>query len=286
MKSSAVLLLLAIYSYGSIRSITEFSDTSANRAIIKNPIVLQSEDTLKISQGTELLFSAFTGITVQKGGVLIANGTKDKPIYFTSLQDTAGSASAFDWNGIEIKKDASADLSYCFIAFSTSGISAADSTGLNLEECIFSTNGQWNLSVSGVIKQIPDLQPFSYAPEVPQTEIKQIVLKDTTPAPVPVPVSPVQKKESKINSRSYLLGGVGVLLLTAGSAALFQSHKYESEYNSYVPGNKSFDAATPSARQDHFDNLRTKHTASGILGWSLLGLAKLNLLYLAYTLKF
>jgi RHS repeat-associated protein len=77
-------------------------------------VVVPSGVTLTIQPGTIIKFNANTGITVQSGGSLIANGTVAQPIYFTSINDdsvggdTNGngnltSPAAGDWGSITIE---------------------------------------------------------------------------------------------------------------------------------------------------------------------------------------
>ena len=281
MKFFLLLLMATISTSAAVLDITKLSECHGKRLIINKNILIHSGDTMVVPLGMELLFSNFSGITVLSGGYLEAIGTKEQPIFFTSLQDTTGSASAFDWNGIELQKGASTNLAYCFIAFSTSGITAEDSVGIKLNNCIFTTNGQWNISISGIIKQIPDLKPFSYAPQEKLSQALPVVLENTIEE---IPQLPATGKPSKLNSRFWILCGTGVVLISASAASLYKANQYTTEYNNMVPGNPWFDSATPNQRQTRFDDLRYKHRLSRTIGWSCMGLA--YILYLSYTIKF
>ena len=283
MKACAFILALAVVAFGSLKPITDYAQPAGKYLVVSKPILIASGDTLDVPQGREVLFTNLSGITVSSGGTLSAIGTKDQPIYFTSLLDTAGSASAFDWNGIEIKGGASARFSFCFVAFSTSGITAEDSTGIQLESCIFSVNGQWNFSVSGIITQVPDLQPFSYLPKLPPALAAAPSVPLAGPAPSPVAS---QERHRGIRSRDLVFGGVGVVLAVAGAAVLYKASTYRSDYNAYVPGNPAFDAAAPDVRQSRFDDLRGKYNAYSAIGWVCVGLAALDGAYLAITVRF
>jgi hypothetical protein len=279
LKTSLLVLAFAIFAFASSRSINDYAKPTGKYLVVSKPILIASGDTLIVPQGREVLFTNLSGITILSGGAMSAIGTKGQPIYFTSLLDTAGSASAFDWNGIEIKSGAAAHFAYCFVAFSTSGITAEDSTGVQLENCIFSVNGQWNFSVSGIITPVPDLQPFSYRPLKPQGTLQ--VAPDTAAARLPV--SP---HKPRLRPRQLVLGGIGIVLIAAGSATLYQSGRYRSEYNAYVPGSTAFDAASPSARQNRFDDLRGKYGAFSAIGGVCIGLAAVDVLFLAITVRF
>jgi len=243
--------------------------------LITKSIEINPGDTLKIGEGHELLFAPFTSIAVN-GGVLVAQGTKSSPISFSSINDTMGSAQSFDWNGIDIKKNSFVHLSYCFIAFSTTGITAEDSLSLSLDNCIFQNNGQWNLSLAGVLAQVPDLQPFSYNPPDP-------ILSPLPPATIsenltlqPTPVQP-----KKFGRNDAILASSGLFCLAVGSVFLWKSHETLSTYNAYVPGHAGFDAAQPMERQEHFDALRADHNRQTVVGWGGVALSTINLAYLA-----
>ena len=282
MKAYVHILALAACAFASSKSITDYAKSAGKYLVVSKPILIAAGDTLTIPKGREVLFTNLSGITISSGAALSAIGTKDQPIYFTSLLDTTGSASAFDWNGIEIKNGASARFSYCFVAFSTSGITAEDSTGIQLENCIFSVNGQWNFSVSGIITQVPDLQPFSYLPQSHKQPLISIppVPKDSGT------VRPAAKKTAHFRTRDLVLGGVGVALAVAGAVVLSKASAYRSEYNAYVPGNPVFDAATPETRQSHFDGLRDKYNGFSAIGWACIGLAATDGVFLAITVRF
>ena len=282
MKACMLALALVVIAFASTKSIIDFAKPAGKYLVVSKPIVISRGDTLTIQQGREVLFTNLSGITIASGGALSAIGTKAQPIYFTSLLDTTGSAAAFDWNGIEIRKGGSARFAFCFVAFSTSGITAEDSAGIQLQDCIFSVNGQWNFSVSGIITQVPDLKPFSYLPPIPKTQNISIppVLKDTSTG------QPPATKHPRFRTRDLVLGGVGVALAVAGAVVLYKAHVYRSEYTAYVPGNPDFDAATPSARQSHFDDLRGKYNALSAIGGVCIGLAAVDGVFLAVTVRF
>jgi hypothetical protein len=277
-----VLCLFAIALSAEI-SIDTIATPSGKYLVVTQPILVNPGDTLNIAEGRDVLFTNFSGITVLSGATLLARGTKAHPIYFTSLLDTSESAAAFDWNGIEIKKGGSAHFAFCFVAFSTSGITAEDSVGICLEDCIFSSNGQWNFSLAGVILQAQDLQPFSYKPALPpikQPDAPQLAA-DTTAAP-----SVASPRKPRLSPRQMVLGGIGITFIAAGSAALFQSGRYRSDYNSYVPGNHSYDSALPAERKSYFNDLRGKYGATSAIGWSCIGLAVADGLFIAITVRF
>jgi hypothetical protein len=64
--------------------------------------------------------------------------------------------------------------------------------------------------------------------------------------------------------------------------SLYIAHTKQRDYNAYTPGNSQFDAATPQERQKHFNQLHRDNTAAQIIGWSLLGIATGDIIYLKF----
>jgi len=251
----------------------------AERHIVTAPITIEAGDTLRIAPGAEYLFAEYTGITVN--GHLQAVGTKERPVAFVSTADTGEGGTPFDWNGIEVTGGGSADIAYCLIANATSGITADSGRGLNITECIFTNNGQWHLSVGGEIQAVADGKPYSYgrtAAVIPTPEILAVAVSaDTIPA-----LSAGNRPGVHRRGWRNVLIGAGAAAVIGGGAAFYNAHTAHREYNAYVPGNGGFDAAAPDERQRHFDNLRGSHGAAQFIGWTLLGLAAADMIYLQF----
>jgi hypothetical protein len=284
MKTILFVVSFVLCVFGSSKSITDYAVPNGKYLVVSKSISVLSGDTLIVPAGIYILFNNLCGINVSSGGTISAIGTKDKPVYFTSVHDTSDTASPFDWNGIDIEQGASAHFSYCFIAFSTSGITAAGSIGIQLENCIFNRNGQWNLSVSGIVTPVPDLQQFSYFPQSKNLDISSIPLipKDTISTFIPV------QKQKFYKSKIFIISSaaLAVALTASGSYMLYKSHNYRTEYNAYLPGNPSFDSAVSSTRQLHFNHLRVRYNRYSAIGWSCIGLAVLDGIVLGITIKF
>jgi hypothetical protein len=292
MKHIIMLMVFAKCALTTCYSISDFALQTNKYYVVSKPITLADNDTLRIPAGTEILFAPFSGITVLPGAALISSGTKEEPVYYTSLQDTAGTASAFDWIGIDVKTAASASLSYCVIAFSTTGITAEDSTNIRIDNCIFSGNGQWSVSLSGIITQIPDLQPFSYQTTASPPSGNRLTLSDNVNINK-VPQSPILSTRSPKNTTKKLvklsnvvLFGVGIITTTATGISIYKANTYSSDYNAYVPGTPGYDNASATSRQSHFDDLRKKHNTAKIASFAGLGVTLLDIAALGITIAF
>jgi hypothetical protein len=254
---------------------------AGERQLVTSPIIVQAGDTLTIHAGRELLFMNFTGVTVKQGGRLIATGTKERPITFTSANDTAGTGAAFDWDGIEVESGGEAALSYCLIANSTVGVTAADSGGVTLSQCIFSSNGQWHLSIAGVIQHIgDDMRPNDYP--FSQSDNSPAELALPTPEVTATPDLLPKAKKSRRTLTGWLMSGGGVAAAAVGVAYIVQASNHTKEYYAYIPGQNGFDRATPRERQEHFNDLRKKHNTAAAVGWTFIGLAAADGLYLTF----
>lgn len=284
-KAFIMLPLLTICAFGSQRNLSDFALHSGKYLVISHPVTIAKGDTVTVSAGSDILFASLAGITISDGGVLQAFGSKDKPVVFSSVLDTAHSASPFDWNGIDIKKGGNAALSYSFLAYSSSGISVDDSSGITLDNCIFSDNGQWHFAISGIIMAVPDMKSFSFAGLA-----KPLLLPTASPLIVPVDtnshVIAVPSHRPILKTHTLILGGAGIALAVLGCTALVYADKYHSEYYSYVPGNPSFDADSRVERQRKFDELRSKYEWSTAAGWTGLAFAALDGAFLVYSFKF
>jgi hypothetical protein len=263
----------------SVLSVLSFA-LGGDRQIVTKDIIVGVGDTLFITPGSDYLFNGYTGIIIK--GHLRAIGTKTESIAFASVADTTGGGSGFDWNGIEITASGSAEFAYCLIANATSGITADKANNLILDNCIFKNNGQWHLSVGGEIQPVKDGQPYTAMPATPAIPTPA-ELAATTPPPTAI-VGAGSARPPRDTRRTWkrVLISAGAAFAATGTAELIHAHYIQQDYNAYAPGNAAFDAATPEARQRHYDRLRSAHGTAQAAGWALIGLAAADLLYLMF----
>jgi hypothetical protein len=129
-------------------------------------IYVPSGKTMIIEPGCVLLFNNFTGLHVE--GKLVAEGTKDRPIVFSSAFDkeynahTAMHANPYDWDGIYIHEGGiGTSLSNCKINYSVYGISSLTKY-IMVANAVFHDNGRSDLTIEG-IKQAVTAKPYSFA---------------------------------------------------------------------------------------------------------------------------
>lgn len=144
-----------------------------NPFIINDNVVIPAGQKLVITKGCVLLFKPFTSISVE--GSLIVQGDSENQVVFTSEYDTRFNRASsqfpnpFDWNGILIARNADeVCMSYFSVAYSVYGVKSYKSD-IIIENGIFSSNGQSNMSINEVMINIADGITYSYRQNTPLT---------------------------------------------------------------------------------------------------------------------
>src|ERR1041385_6466504 len=73
--------------------------------VLQGGVFVRTGATLKIKPGTQIVGTAGSFLVIDKGGKMIAKGTKTKPIVFTSAQPE-GQRARVDWGGLIFNGDA------------------------------------------------------------------------------------------------------------------------------------------------------------------------------------
>jgi len=190
----------------------------ADPYIVTADLYVPSGKTVVIEPGAILLFSNFTGLHVE--GNLVANGTPDRPIVFTSALDQAYNprspmhANPYDWDGIYILESGiGSTMSNCKITYSVYGISSLTKY-IRFDNVVFKNNGRSDLTIEGA-KQVVSDKPYSYALTIVDAK------KDGVP--VKILMDPMAKKRS-------ILRYSGLGLLAAGCVTgIWCSVQYSSD---------------------------------------------------------
>jgi parallel beta-helix repeat protein len=102
--------------------------------IVSDNIIVNQNATLTIEPGVQVRFGQDFNITVNGG--IIADGTVDRPILFTS---NSPNASTGDWGTILISGTQQSSITNCIIEYGTSGITL-NSGSLSLQNNVIASN--------------------------------------------------------------------------------------------------------------------------------------------------
>ena len=146
----------------------EVVSASGSPYVVTANIVVPPGKTVTLEPGVFLLFRNFTGLQIH--GTLIAAGTREEPIAFTSEHDRKhGSLSEtapapYDWDGITITENAiGTRFEYCRVGYSLYGINALTEY-FTVRNCMFRKNGKSHLTIKGTKQEVASGVPFSYEP--------------------------------------------------------------------------------------------------------------------------
>lgn len=208
-----------------------------NPYVITDNLIVPAGQKLVVSSGCVLLFKPFTGITIE--GDLDVQGTAEKPVVFTSENDTRFNPSSsqfpnpFDWNGIIINQNAGKiQVSNFSIKYSVYGLKSYKED-IVIVDGVFQSNGQSNLTVFEAMKNVPDGIPYSYhlEPQPSKTTELSNGLEDSNTQLMKTEVQKEEKRVSIYNVGAYGCAGAGLVCL--GMTAYFVSQVISNQ-NRYL----------------------------------------------------
>jgi hypothetical protein len=190
--------------------------------VITADIDVPQGKTVIIEPGTVFLFHNFTGLKVQ--GTLLAQGTSDNPVVFTSINDrqynpqSPVDAAPYDWNGIYIYEEGIGTcFSYCTIFYSVYGINALTKY-IRIEPSLFKNNGRSNLTIENKEIAVGD-KPFEYS----------LTVKDAASNGVPLTIL----RDPNSTKRALFRYG-GISLAAAGCVVgILYTSKFSSSLSSF-----------------------------------------------------
>lgn len=171
---------------------------------VVNDIYVPAGKTVIVKPGVVFLFKNFVGLHVE--GVILAKGTPQKPIVFTSEYDHRYNPGGrldpnpYDWNGIFIHEDGVGSvLEECHVLYTVSGINS-QTRFIKITNGVFSHNGRSDCTIEGVQKQPVD-SIISYS----------LSIKDVRKSGVPVvtlrdPQAPL-RNAARFGGMTLFLGG-------------------------------------------------------------------------------
>jgi hypothetical protein len=189
--------------------------------LVVGDIEVPTGKTVSIEQGVVFLFKSFTGLHVQ--GKLVALGTRERPIVFTSENDRSvnpGSAllpNPYDWNGIYIHGDGlGTSMAYCKVMYTVYGI-VSETKFIRLDPVQLRSNGKSNLVIEGKDQAVGD-KPYSWVLSTKDAMIDGVpvkILKD--------PLAPRRNALRYVSLAGALAGAAG------GAYCGIQWKKYQDE---------------------------------------------------------
>jgi hypothetical protein len=148
--------------------------------LVTSDIYVPAGKIVIVEPGAVFLFKNFTGLHVQ--GTLVAKGTSERPVVFTSEYDKRFNKDAglipnpYDWNGIFIHNDAiGTDLQHVEIVYSVYGINSL-TRFIRIVQGIFRDNGRANLTIEGQAQEVFS-EPFTYSLSVKNAAIDGVPVK-------------------------------------------------------------------------------------------------------------
>jgi len=285
-----IALCLCMASYAQLSSVVDSAwapDTIAGQLpdtvrahikpyLVSGDIEVPSGKTVIIEPGTTFLFKGLTGLHVQ--GKLLAQGSKERPIIFTSENDRGVDSSRsaypnpYDWNGIYLHSDATGTvMQYCKVLYSVYGI-VSETKYIRLDPIICLRNGKSNLVIDGKLKPVTDA-PFRYVLSVSDVKAEG------------VPVRTLNDPYASRRSVMRYAGFAGLLAAGAGGAYFgeqwLQSQKDLTNFSGDDPT-----AALRSGTDSQWHALQKKRNNqrnySGICG----AVAALSLISFVWSFRF
>ena len=200
-------------------------DNTGSPYIVTADLVVDKGKVLTLKPGCIFLFKQYTGLSID--GSLIAEGTKDNPIIFTSINDgkyndsTTTPPQPFDWNGVIVSRNAeSVKMSNFLLTYSVFGLKC-QTENITVTGGVFNSNGQFNMTINDQIQKVVESFPYNYTGKVEKRT------KNKTGWKKPVAI---------------VCGLSGIAALGLSGYFLSQKIHYASEYNS----------ATAQPEQDGF----------------------------------
>ena len=208
--------------------------------LVVSDIYVSQGKTVIIEAGTVFLFKNFAGLHVS--GALLARGTKDKPIVFTSENDkeyNKGSRvdpAPFDWNGIYLHEDAiGTQLSFCAVLYSVDGVSSMTKF-IRISPCLFLHNGRASLTIDGKQQQVGD-QPYEYSLPANDPALSAALASS-------IAKDPSARSRAIIRYSGGAIGLTGLGICIAFAAKWYQESRRFSQESDLSPANLAGNSST------------------------------------------
>jgi hypothetical protein len=226
--------------------------------LVVGPLDVPQDKTVTIEKGTVFVFRNFTGLHVE--GKLIAMGTKQDPIVFTSENDQSVNSSTtllpnpFDWDGVYIHANAIGTiLSNCSVSYSVFGI-VSETKFIKLDPVTLLYNGKTNLVIEGKEFAVSSA-PYSYV----------LSVKDVRATGVPITLftDPLVKKR---NTLRYC--GLGAFVVGSAVGGYYGSQWYKNQRDLSAMSSDDPQVLRNYPNQNVWDQTRSKRNTSMAKTWA------------------
>jgi hypothetical protein len=227
-----VVLLCAVYGNAALDTLSGDLPKSISAEnspyIVTADIYVPSGKKITIEPGVVLLFKNFTGLHVQ--GILIALGTPDNPIIFTSENDQTFNPSSdllpnpYDWNGLYIHEDGiGTELASFQLLYSVYGLMSMTKF-IKVTDGVFNYNGRSDVTIEGEKKEVSETEPYSYSVSVKDAKVDGV--------PVKILYDPNARKRNVLRYSSLTVFVGGAALCGAFGYEWWYARKEVAEYSS------------------------------------------------------
>jgi|GEM_PF-920643 len=196
-----------------------------NPYFVEKDVTIPRETETVIKAGVVILFHSFSTLFVE--GSFLVEGTKEKPVVFTSVNNPDYNLKAeqapqsFDWNGIEIRETAQTiKMRNFLVSYTVFGIKSRKED-IVLINGVFSQNGQFNLTIQDKIILVQDMLSYSFnSKDEPEEKPDTVIIRDTSGAKHPyAPRRMLSPAERKLRTVSFV--ALGTTIVEAGLSTGF-----------------------------------------------------------------
>ncbi len=200
---------------------------AGNPHVVDSVLTVAKGSTVIIKEGVCFIFKPYTGLDVF--GNIVVEGTKEKPVAFSSINDAEYSdfaesfPGAFDWNGISIEnREGKATFKNFKVSYSIYGIKSKNKQVV-IHNGMFSQNGQFNFTIHDKVIKVPNNLVFFY-----NSEPEKVVLAK----PVQDTIINTPRDPKKIRRIIGAIGaGAGLVACGVGSYYAYDAGQQYDDYD-------------------------------------------------------
>jgi hypothetical protein len=249
-------------------------DATGNPYFVEQDIIVPAGKTVTIKEGCVFLFKNFTGLRVD--GKLTVEGSSARPVVFSSVNDGDQNPNAeqlpnsFDWNGIVVSRECTGAYFKNFqIKFSVYGIKSQN-PNIQIENGIFSQNGQFNFTINEKVQAVTDNVPFSFNANGAGEPVQNKTIKSDGKPGGEKGTGEKEKPSLGKQVLRYSCLGVGIIGIGVGAFFAIKTGQSSQEMKKY---DVSQGGIANNEKWTQAKNSYTGNSAGAIVSFSLGGLS-------------